>query len=91
MKIGLYVTKDTVAGEATSQITMYKNEALAKRSWGNAIENIIATGNPEKVPVKDLQMFKIGEFDTETLEIVPCNEFIANGGEFVVEAPKNQK
>lgn len=92
MKLGLFITKDEVAGESVSVISQYKNDALAKRSWGASIANIIESGNPDKVPVQDLKMYKIGELDTETLTITPCCEFIASGAEFAVlsanKAPK---
>ena len=84
MKMGLYVTKDEVAGETVSVVSQYKNEALAKRSWGASIANIVESGNPEKVPVQDLKMYKIGELDTETLIITPYCEFIASGAEFAI-------
>ena len=85
MKFNLYVTKDVVAGESTSVISQYQNDAVAKRAWGNAIESIVKSGNPDKVPVLDLQLYKIAEFDTVTLEVIPSNEFIAAGAEFVKE------
>lgn len=89
MKMILCVTKDEVAGEAVSVISQYKNEALAKRSWGASIANIMQSGNPDKVPVQDLKIYKIGEFDTETLTITPCNEFIASGAEFAILSANN--
>lgn len=84
MKMDLVVTKDEVAEEAVSVISQYKNVALAKRAWGASISNIVQSGNPEKIPVQDLKLYKIGELDTETLQITPCCEFIASGAEFAI-------
>lgn len=82
MKYSLYVTKDVIVGEAMTQINFYRNEAEAKRAWGNAI-SALSQNNPENIPIKDLQLYKIGEMNTETLEVVPCQEFIASGSEFI--------
>ena len=90
MKLVLYVTKDSLANEAVSGISMYKNDALAKRNFKNAIEQICLAGNPDKVPVRDLQLHKVGEFDTETLKITPCEEHVANAAEFVIDKQKNE-
>lgn len=94
MKFNLYVTKDVVAGEATSGISQYNNDAVAKRAWGSAIEQIVNSGNKDKIPVKDLQLFKIAEYDTVTLDVTPCNEYICSGAEFIAtvhKTPNNQE
>ena len=84
MKMILVVTKDTVTGECTTAPQMNRNELDAKRSWGLAIAQINAN-NPNNIPIKDYQLFKIGTFDTETLVIEPCIEFLANAQEFIKE------
>lgn len=82
MKIILVVTKDTVKGETTTPLQGHKNEADALRSWAMAI-NSLSKNNPDNVPIKDFQLYKVADFDTETLEITPDNKFLANAGEFI--------
>lgn len=90
MKVVLTVTKDTVTGEATNSPVMSKNIAEAKRSWGNSIRVICMQGNPQNIPLKDLQLFVVGEFDTETLEIKPSTEYVCSASEFIVEPNKSE-
>ena len=82
MNYNLYVTKDVVVGESMTQINFYRNDAEAKRAWGNAIK-ALSKNNPDNSPIKDLQLYKIGEFNTSSLEIKPCSEYIAAGAEFI--------
>lgn len=82
MKTILVVTKDIITGEAVTSPQMAKNEAEAKRSWGVSIANL-AKNNIKNTPVEDYQLFKVGEMDTETLQITPCVEFLANGPDFI--------
>lgn len=85
MRYILTVNRDTVAEDCQRQINMYENVAVAKRAWGNGINYILRNGNPDNIPVEDLQLWKIGEFDTETMAITPCKEFIAAGAEFAIK------
>lgn len=84
MKTILVVTKDTVTGDCTNSPAMYRNVAEAKRAWGNAITEL-SKNNPTNVPIRDLQLFSIGSFDTETLEIKSEIEFLCGGAEFIKE------
>ncbi len=84
MKYILTVTKDTVAEEAQRAIMLYENENTAKRAWGNGINLVLKQGNPDNIPVSDLELWKIAEFDTQTMEITACKEFICSGAQFVV-------
>lgn len=88
MKINLYVTRDMLAGETTSAICQFKNDALAKRNFENSMEQIVQEGNPQKIPVRDLQLFRIGVLDTETLELENSNELICNAAEIVAKFDK---
>lgn len=84
MKMILTVTKDVITGEATNSPNISRNDADAKRSWGNAIAEL-CEHNPTKIPIKDLQLYKVGIFDTETLEITPCTEYLCSAQEFIKE------
>lgn len=84
MKTILTVTKDTVTGEATNSPAMFRNIGEAKRAWGNAISEL-SKNNPTNVPIKDLQLYSVGIFDTETLEITPTTEFVCSSAEFIKE------
>lgn len=85
MKLGIFITKDVIVGEGMRNLMLHENAGTAKRAWGNAIEQCIESGNKEKIPVNDLQLFQIGVLDTETLKIEPKEEFIANGAEFNIK------
>ena len=84
MKLTVTVTKDVIAEDCQRAINLYENAATAKRAWGNGINYLLKNGNPDNIPIKDLQLWKIGEFDTQTMEFTPCKEFIAAGAEFIV-------
>lgn len=78
----IYATKDVVVGEIMTQTFFYRNQAEAKRGWGNAIKNL-ERNNPERIPLKDLQLVKLGTFNTQTGEINPNYEFVAAAQEFM--------
>ena len=80
----LVVTKDVVTGEATTSPQMYRNIGEAKRAWGNAIAEL-SKNNPSNVPIRDLQLWQLGEFNTETLEIKPKTDLVCNAVEFLAE------
>lgn len=80
----LVVTVDKVTGDVTNSPAMYRNEMDAKRAWGNAISEL-SKNNPGNIPVTDLQLYKIAEFNTETLEITPQREYLCSGPEFIKE------
>ncbi len=86
MKTILVATKDVVTGEIRGLPSMYKNKAEAIRNWGDTIKFHSANGNPDRLPLRDLNFFMIGEFDTETFEItVPKTpEYLCCGGEYIV-------
>ena len=86
MKTILVATKDVVTGEIRGLPSMYRNEAEAKRAWGDAIKYASERGNPDRLPLRDLNFFKIGEFDTESFKITPLEtaEYLCCGGEFIV-------
>ena len=89
MKTILVVTKDVITGECTTSPNMYRNEADAKRAWGNAIAEL--SRDPKtNVPYKDFTLHKVADFDTESLEITPCNKYLAGAGEFIDYSKKGE-
>ena len=92
MKYILTTTKDKVMKQSQRAINLYENNEVAERAWGNGIKMLLNQGNTEMIPVNDLELWKIGEIDTETMEITPCKEFICAGAQFVVNfIPTTQK
>ena len=81
MKLILTTTKDVVTGEMAQQPLMFRNEAEATRTFAHAMKNL---KNDDGIPVSDYQLYKIGTIDTQTMEIEPCVEFLANGSQFAV-------
>lgn len=79
MKLVLTTTKDVITGEMAQQPQMFRNEAEAQRAFGHAMRQL---KGESAIPVTDYQLYKIGEIDTQTMEITPCVEFLANGGQF---------
>ena len=84
MKYILTVTRDKVMKQCQRAINLYENEEVAERAWGNGIKMILNQGNTEMIPINDLELYKIGEIDTETMEIKPCKEYICAGAQFAV-------
>lgn len=84
MKYIITTTKDKVMGQCQRVVNLNENEAVAERAWGNGIKMILQQGNPEMIPVNDLELWKIGELDTETMEITPCKEYICAGAQFAI-------
>lgn len=79
MKLVLTAVKDVVTGEMSTQPQMFRNVAESERSFKQAMSSL----KDGAIPATDYQLFKIGEIDTQTMEITPCVEFLANGGQFL--------
>ena len=62
MKINIYAVKDTVVGAMMNPFYMH-NDEQAKRSFKNACNN---EANEFAKIKKDLQLFKLGNYDDET-------------------------
>ena len=76
----LYTIKDTVTGVMNSPVTSINRGAIL-RDYGDIINSKEALPvHLEKIRsnVKDLQLYKIGDYNVLTGEITPCNEFICN-------------
>lgn len=82
MKYEMYATQDTITGHFKSGIDMYNNQAEAKRAWGGAIAHL-SKNNPDRVPIKDFKLYRLGTFDTQTGVIESNVEFIAAAQEFM--------
>ncbi len=79
MKLNVYAVKDTVTGEFGSPY-LGKNDNEAIRGFKYGVEtpsqSLIYTHS------QDMQLFKMGEFDINTGEIISKVEFLASGSEF---------
>lgn len=79
MKLKLYAVKDTVTGEFGAPY-LGKNDAEAIRGFEYGVntpsQSIIYTHS------KDMQLFRMGEYDVNTGEIISKIEFLTNGSEF---------
>ena len=71
----LYTIKDTVTG-----IYDRPDTAINRGSILRDLGEIINSKEPNRLStkVKDLQLYKIGDYNVLTGEITPCNEFICN-------------
>jgi hypothetical protein len=80
MKLKIYAVKDVIIGSMMNPFYMH-NDQQAIRSFEQAMksESEIAKN------AKDLQLFKLGEFDDETGEIVSQVEYLVKGQDFVEE------
>lgn len=74
MRLKIYAIKDTKVAFMTP--VYYQNDAVAMRDVKNAVndpkENIINKN------IDDIQLWKLGEFDDQTGEIISQIEFVAN-------------
>ena len=86
MKLILVATKDTMIGAFMAPFVAH-NEEEAKRNWGGAIayQSTQAKADPS---LKDLQLYKLGEFDDESGEIKAGQKFLANSQEFMIKEQK---
>ena len=88
MKLIVCSSKDTMIGAHMALFTAH-NEADAKRNWGGAIayESSKEQTDPK---LKDLQLFKIADYDDESGIITPDYKFIANAAEFMKQGEKKE-
>lgn len=77
MKLNIYSVKDVVVGEMGNPFYL-NNDEMAKRSFKQAINN---DQSQLAINYTDMQLYKLGELDTVTGEIVSNVEFIMNGTE----------
>ncbi|UPW40908.1 hypothetical protein [Sigmofec virus UA08Rod_6125] len=79
MKIKIYATKDTVIGAYMKPFYMH-NDMEAQRSFALAMQD---ENSENRKIAKDLQLYRIGEFDDETGEIKPDCEYLAKGSDYI--------
>lgn len=77
MKLNIYSVKDVVVGEMGNPFYL-NNDEQAKRSFKQAINN---DQSQIAINYTDMQLYKLGELDTVTGEIVSNVNFIMNGTE----------
>lgn len=77
--IKIYAVKDTVQG-AFMQPFYLQNDNVAKRAFSMAIND--QASNWSKM-AKDLQLYKLGEYDDETGIILSKVEYLAKGADYV--------
>lgn len=83
MKVNLYVTQDIISGETKSGLIFAKNDEEAKRAFGFSCKQIKATPEDnQQIPVSDLRFYRVGTFDTETMDITADKEYLSSGAEF---------
>lgn len=69
---GLYCVRDVKAGNYWPPVA-HVNDDVAKREFA-----MLATSPDVAYLANDLQLYKVGEFNNLTAEVVVCNEFICN-------------
>lgn len=70
MNYNMYSIFDRMA-QVFSEPFLAQNNAIAQRRF-----QYVAKNSP--MVSEDLQLFKVGSFDTITADIVPCKEFVCN-------------
>ena len=78
MKLKIYSIKDTVQGEHLTPFMMLRNDEEAKRNFITAINSEHTEAHIVKF-YKDMELYRLGEFDTITGEITAKIEFLTNG------------
>lgn len=80
MKFSVYSMRDSVSGLYNSP-TFEQNDAVAYRSFKYAVNNNgFITFNAH-----DVDLFKLGDFDNETGELIPCTPVKIADGVSVLE------
>lgn len=85
MKLKLYAIKDTVQGEMMNPFLL-RNAEEAKRAFGQAVNS---KGNHQvSIYYKDMQLFELGEYDSNTGNITSNVEFVCSGQDVKIEDKK---
>lgn len=88
MKLYIYSIKDTIQGAFMNPFYL-TNDNVAMRSFKNTIQS--ETMNNIKMNAKDMQLFRLGEYEEETGVIKSEIEFLVNGSHYITEAVKVEK
>lgn len=77
MILNIYSVKDSAVGRYSSTPFMLENDEVAKRTFSTAINS--GTQSQVAIYYKDMQLWRLGEFDDKTGEINSDVEFICSG------------
>lgn len=88
MKLYIYAVKDTIQGAFMNPFYL-QNDNVAMRSFKNTIQS--ETMNQIKMNAKDMQLFKLGEYEEATGEIVSDVQFLVNGSHYILEDKKEEE
>lgn len=85
MKLEVFAIKDTVQGEFMNPFLL-RNKQEATRAFGATVNNKVNAEAPIVKFYADMQLFSLGEFDTETGEITTKVEYVTSGTNVKEEA-----
>ena len=77
MKLSIYAIKDTAVGRFSPGLIVLDNDEVAKRTFATAINS----GNQSQVAVyyKDMQLWKISDFEDRTGEVNTDTYLVCSG------------
>lgn len=81
MNLNIYAIKDTTIGSFMNPFYL-QNDNVAIREFSNIIKYAPVENNIRR-NAKDMQLFKLGEFNEETGEIKPETNFLTSGSNFI--------
>lgn len=85
MKLKLYAIKDTVQGEMMNPFLL-RNAEEAKRAFRQAVNS--KGDHQVSIYYKDMQLFELGEYDSNTGNITSNVEFVCSGQDVKIEDKK---
>lgn len=86
MTLYVYAIRDSLTGYM--QPTFEVNDAVAMRNFRSAILNV-RSGNLLNSDPQDFNLFKIGSFDSDSAQLVPCDPVpILSGTSVMLESLK---
>ena len=89
MKLNIYAIKDTTIGSYMNPFYL-QNDNVAIREFSNIIKYAPVENNIRR-NAKDMQLFKLGEFNEETGEIKSEINFLTAGSNFIQENKEEKK
>ena len=77
MKLGIYAIKDTAVGRFSPGLIVLDNDEVAKRTFATAINS----GSQSQIAVyyKDMQLWKISDFEDRTGEVNTDTYLVCSG------------
>ena len=73
----MYAIKDNVQGEHMNPILLFINDEECKRAFKQAVN--LNNGSHISMYYQDLSMYKLGEYDTKSGEIIPAYDYVCSG------------